>query len=1118
MMQGFGHHFQSNTFRLQTEEERRKQHEKRMSVAEYAKGYINYFQSRSRMADRHFIAQWLYSAIYELIEAEEQVETLTINLHSKMDLTRKYQDLERVNNELKQKVLEFTAQEQILNEELVQLRKDRDSILEDNEKLRKQISKITNENEGLRNELDVIRNAVGPKLLKCMLSCKEWEEQNKFEKLGRIMKDDERLKRELSKKNNTRKLNELKEKTNELTLIHYELNEKIKKASKKERTELDRRRSENLVELNNFLDSFIKEVRSDLEVLEYDSTALRKVFDSQNIRDIALDTTNILDKFYKELMKSKHKYEKDLQELMSSAELYNKNLEKAQQKMVEIINEGSKQIHEIEDQRTYLEAVLEDYTGIKKNMYAFLQNSEKVRSLVKQYFDIEAKISDLEIEKSQLDSKYLIQKIIKKGEEDDEKIKEAEKGIQEIDDCINKNNQDMQKYKKELRRLEKELRYFSDFGEVWNLLTKNKNQKISLNDYEYIKNLGGRNNNVDLYKNKAGEFVVLKKLFISQDYSKLSGHDLLLSLPRNPLILPVNEIFYINDTAYIEMPYVEGGTLRDWMKNKGSVREIQGLLRLIAQGISFLHHHDVIHCDLKPENVLIKKIGDTLVPVLCDFEFSRYRHGSFTKTTIGGTYDYMSPELLTGEGKPSIAADVWAFGVIMLELFSKGVPLNQVLDQTSNTFKIETEALMEDIKGDHTFIELVQNILKRDTSERYNMDQILNSEFMLKILDESKVKEDKNRIKVLKKYILQLSKEYYQESLEILVSFKEIVPKTLERFLRMNKKDLLKKLFVKFIDEEGIDAGALTTALYFRFFKASIGILFDKLSTESIVFVPKEDDGEKKTIQNYEALGKILFKVIYDQRTIPFYIAPYVIRYLISESVDNIDDFVSIKDLDMLDSEYANNLRFILGQRGVESLNLDFSSFEPGNNTPLNDANKRQYINKSVERKLIGLRINNLNAMRKGFRYIEDFNSHWNLLTEFDIAKLISSEEFMNKDVLIKECIDFIGEFTPDLPERFIEVLRSFNSDELQQFLYFATGQIGLYSTGNDLPLTNPNNNSPYNRHKISIHFNNASQDKLPDVRVCFYLINMPKYDTVELMRTKLLQSIEMSGGMFSNS
>jgi E3 ubiquitin-protein ligase HUWE1 len=261
-------------------------------------------------------------------------------------------------------------------------------------------------------------------------------------------------------------------------------------------------------------------------------------------------------------------------------------------------------------------------------------------------------------------------------------------------------------------------------------------------------------------------------------------------------------------------------------------------------------------------------------------------------------------------------------------------------------------------------------------------------------------------------------------------------------------------------------------------------------------------------------VGKLLFKAIYDQRTIPIVIAPYVIRYLLSESVDDLSKIVSFKDLDVIDIEYGNNLRLILAESDAGRLCLDFSDVEPGNTTPLRNDNRKQYINMAVEQKLIRKRLTNMKAMRKGFRSVNEFVPHLDLLTEMDIAMLISEQQYVDKNVLMNECIEFRGDSNQEISQRFMQVLNSLNNNELQQFLHFATGQVGLYSAGSDKPLENPNVQSPYNRNKISIRFYEADQEMLPVAHVCFYSIDMPKYATAEKMKKKLMRSIELSGGM----
>jgi hypothetical protein len=198
----------------------------------------------------------------------------------------------------------------------------------------------------------------------------------------------------------------------------------------------------------------------------------------------------------------------------------------------------------------------------------------------------------------------------------------------------------------------------------------------------------------------------------------------------------------------------------------------------------------------------------------------------------------------------------------------------------------------------------------------------------------------------------------------------------------------------------------------------------------------------------------------------------------------------------MVHREYGNNLRLILAENDVSNLYLDFSDVEPGNTTPLRNENRKLYIKNAVEQKLIITRINNFKAMRKGFQNVKEFIPYWNTLTEMDIAMLISEQQYVDKNVLINECIEFRGDSNQEISQRFIQVLNSLNNNELQQFLHFVTGQVGFYSAESDKPLENPNMHSPYNRNKISIRFYEARQQILPVAHICFYSINMPKYST----------------------
>lgn len=134
---------------------------------------------------------------------------------------------------------------------------------------------------------------------------------------------------------------------------------------------------------------------------------------------------------------------------------------------------------------------------------------------------------------------------------------------------------------------------------------------------------------------------------------------------------------------FIAMEMVAGGcSITEYAKQRGL--DLRARVELLARACDAVHHahgRGVIHCDLKPANILVSGAGDVKI---VDFGIARLREESRSTavTTLGpglvGTLEYMSPERTTGEAGSE--ADVYALGAVMYELACGKPPLTLASD------------------------------------------------------------------------------------------------------------------------------------------------------------------------------------------------------------------------------------------------------------------------------------------------------------------------------------------------------------------------------------------------------------------------------------------------------
>ncbi len=148
-------------------------------------------------------------------------------------------------------------------------------------------------------------------------------------------------------------------------------------------------------------------------------------------------------------------------------------------------------------------------------------------------------------------------------------------------------------------------------------------------------------------------------------------------------IIPIYEYGEQKQIAYLVMPYVTGGTLRDLLAKRGALplREVIPIIEQTAAALDYAHSHGIVHRDLKPGNILFHADGRLL---LTDFGIAKVvNNGPFTDqtaahtlTTTGtiiGTPEYLSPEQATASPVDR-RSDVYSLGIVLFQMLTGHVP------------------------------------------------------------------------------------------------------------------------------------------------------------------------------------------------------------------------------------------------------------------------------------------------------------------------------------------------------------------------------------------------------------------------------------------------------------
>lgn len=153
---------------------------------------------------------------------------------------------------------------------------------------------------------------------------------------------------------------------------------------------------------------------------------------------------------------------------------------------------------------------------------------------------------------------------------------------------------------------------------------------------------------------------------------------------QNDNIVKVNEVFEANGTAYYVMQYINGQSLKAYVKEKGPLHfsEALRILMPVINAVGFLHSSRINHLDIKPDNIMLHKGKDGLVPILIDFGLSvhfRKNGGKTTPKGLNGVSEGYSPmEQYADINEFSPATDIYSLMATLLYAVTGNVPASAI--------------------------------------------------------------------------------------------------------------------------------------------------------------------------------------------------------------------------------------------------------------------------------------------------------------------------------------------------------------------------------------------------------------------------------------------------------
>lgn len=236
-----------------------------------------------------------------------------------------------------------------------------------------------------------------------------------------------------------------------------------------------------------------------------------------------------------------------------------------------------------------------------------------------------------------------------------------------------------------------------------------------------------------------GTEVAIKEIVTGRLNKKLQeslmSEIVILKQINHPNIIRLHDIIEETGRIHLVLEFCRGGDLSMYIQQRqGRVPEATAkyFMHQLAAGLQILRDNNLIHRDLKPQNLLLSTNSDNAVLKIADFGFARSLQPRGLAETLCGSPLYMAPEIMQLQ-KYDAKADLWSVGAILFQLVTGKTPftgsnqiqlLQNIVKSTELQFPPDRRNLSSEC------IDLCRKLLRRNPVERLTFEEFFNHPFL----------------------------------------------------------------------------------------------------------------------------------------------------------------------------------------------------------------------------------------------------------------------------------------------------------------------------------------------------------------------------------------------------